>query len=103
VNGKPAALEQRSSAGHTGYYGPDSGVWKGVRAHDSQWTWYLCDVPPGMSQVRFSGTAAHAQPRIGMWAWAETEVVPVPCGATCPEPAMPEYRPRTERQGISLL
>ena len=104
VNGVAVTLQESSSGGHIGYYGPNTGVWQGIRAYESQWTWYICETGGGASQVRFTGVAGHAQCRIGVWAWMEAELsaTPAPVTITCGEPAMPQYDAGIERQGICL-
>ena len=64
-----------------------------------------CDVPSGTSRVRFTGAAGDPKCRIGLWAWLETDLsgshLPVELQAS--EPAMPQYLPDVEREGICLL
>ena len=104
VNGAAVTLQESSSGGHVGYYGPNTGVWEGIRPYDSQWTWYICEVAGGASRVQFSGMVGHPQCRMGLWAWRESELAadPAPVPIVCSEPAMPPYNPGLERQGICL-
>jgi hypothetical protein len=56
--------------------------------------------------VKFSGTAAHPNPRLGVWLWADTNLAAAEAplaGVSCSEPTLPHYRERTERRGIRLL
>ena len=104
INGAPANLQESSSGGHVGYYGPNNGVWEGIRPYDCQWTWHLCDIGEGASHVRFSGMAAHPECRIGLWAWRESELTATPPSArvASSKPVMPLYQPKLEREGICL-
>ena len=107
VNGKNANLEKTSSAGHIGYYLPaEYTAWEKVRSYESEWTWYICEVGSGTSQLRFTGAAAHPQTRLGLWAWMELDLTanrnPV-LDMNCSEPAMPQYAPHIERRGICIM
>lgn len=105
VNGAPVTLRESSSAGHIGYYMPTpNSPWKDVMPYESEWTWYIAEVGPGASTIRFTGGSAQAQSRIGLWAWADWDVTAkaVSVSTACPEPEMPQYRAQWERQGICL-
>ena len=101
VDDQPADLEERSSDEHIGYYN-----WTGdLRAVESEWCWYICNVAPGSHRVKFSGTTGHPNPRLGLWLWAEQELAERRPLASFrgSDPAMPQYRDRLERQGICLM
>jgi hypothetical protein len=110
VNGQDATLELRSSAGHIGYAGGTHGFdpksyWAGLIPYESEWTWYICPVGDGESQVHFSGTAALPQVRIKAWVWSDRD-----CAANektlpivCPPPAMPQRGQRIERRGVCIM
>jgi hypothetical protein len=101
VDDQPVRLEERNSAEHIGYYN-----WTGsLRAVESEWSWYLCDLGAGQHRVKFRGAAGDLKPRLGLWAWADREVMAGAERTTvrCNEPAMPQYRDRVERQGVCLL
>ena len=94
VNGRDATLEIRSSAGHIGYAGGTHGFnpksyWAGLIPYESEWTWYICPVGGGESQVHFSGTTAMSQVRIKAWLWSDRDctanekTLPI----VCPPPA----------------
>jgi len=104
LNGNAVAVRDCSSGGHVEYQGPNYGVWQGMQAFESQWTWYICDLGAGASRVRFTGLAAHPQCRIGLWAWHESDLGggEVSTRIACSEPAMPLHRPDIERQGVCL-
>lgn len=103
VNGQPAKLEPRHSAGHIGYNIPRTySAHAQVLPHENEWTWYLCDVGPGKSRVRFEGAAADPKARFGLWLWAEREITGAATDIHCGEPSLPPYRDRIERAGINL-
>jgi hypothetical protein len=105
VNGKPAKLEPRHSAGHIGYNIPRTySAYAQVLPHENEWTWYLCDVPAGTSRIRFHGAAADPSARFGLWLWAERDIAhaEMAAGAGCGEPALPPHGERIERAGILL-
>jgi hypothetical protein len=101
VDGRPADLEERSSDEHIGYFN-----WTGdLRAVESEWCWYICSVAAGSQRVKFSGTAGHPNPRLGLWLWADQDLsdrTPL-ASFHCSDPAMPQYRDRLERQGVCLM
>jgi hypothetical protein len=110
VNGQAAALEERSSGGQMGYAGGTHGFnpksyWAGIIPYECEWTWYLCDVKPGPSRVRFQGAAARPDVKIGLWLWSDRDCAagqqPLPIACTRPE--MPQYQDLLERQGVCLL
>lgn len=109
VNGEPAPLEERSSAGQLGYAGGTHGFnpksyWAGMIPYECEWTWQLCDVKPGESRVRFQGAAARPDVKLGLWLWSDRDCSaqqPLPMACTVPE--MPQYEDLLERQGICLL
>ena len=102
VDGRPITLEERSSTEHIGFH---YNLTSHLRPFESQWCWYLADVDCGSHRVKFEGMAGHANPRLGLWAWADHDLskhrqpTPVHCGA----PLMPQYRDCIERQGVCLL
>jgi len=104
LNGAAVPLQESSSGGHIGYYGPNTGVWAGIRPYDSQWTWYICETPGGTSRVMFSGLVGHPQCRMGLWLWRGSDLTggQMPVQMVCGEPAMPLYNPGLERQGVCL-
>lgn len=105
VNGQPAKLEPRHSAGHIGYNIPRTySAYAQVLPHENEWTWYLCEVPPGASRVRFQGAAADPAARFGLWLWAERDLTQfeIAAGVECTEPALPPHNERIERAGICL-
>ncbi len=105
LDGREIALEQRLSGGHAGYFvAAPQNVWKDVAALESQWCWYICEVPRGAHRLEFRGAAGHASPRLGLWLWAERELRPTPAGSGlhCPEAALPQVRDRWEREGLCL-
>jgi hypothetical protein len=105
LNDRPASLLESSSADHIGYYlSANDTYWKGIRPHECEWNWYICDLASGSSRVRFTGAAGHEHPRIGLWAWCEHDLAAskVLQSAKCSEPAMPHYGQDVERRGICL-
>jgi hypothetical protein len=110
VNGQPAQLEQRVSGPQMGYAGGTHGFdprsyWAGIIPHQCEWTWYLCEVPPGRARVRLRGAAARPDATFGLWLWSERDcaagqcALPLPCTA----PEMPQSRDLVERRGVCLL
>ena len=87
-------LGESSSAGKIGTL-PGAGTpWSDVLPYVSEWTWYIGEVEPGTSTVRFTGAVADPECKIGIWEWLEEDVS---AGATginvaCAEPEMPQYR-----------
>ncbi len=104
VNGRPAALEESSSAGRVGNWVGSEKRWSGALPYFCHWSWHICDLQPGTSQVKFTAAAAGPDCEIGLWAWLEEDVRAgaAPAGIECPEPQMPEYRADVERGGICL-
>lgn len=105
LDGREIALEQRHSGGHAGYFVASAqNSWKDVAALESQWCWYICEVPQGAHRLEFRGAAGHEKPRLGLWLWVERELRPTPAGSglRCPEAALPQVRDRWEREGICL-
>jgi hypothetical protein len=101
VDGQPAGLEERSSDEHIGYYN-----WTGdLRAVESEWSWYICNIAPGSHRVKFHGAAGHPNPRLGLWLWADQDLAErTPLASLrCSAPALPQYRDHLERQGICLM
>jgi hypothetical protein len=110
VNGREAALEMRSSAGHIGYAGGTHGFnpksyWAGLIPYESQWTWYICPLGAGESQVRFSGAAAMPEVRIRAWVWSDRDCTAgvQTLSIVCPAPAMPQRGDRVERRGTCIM
>jgi hypothetical protein len=106
VNGQPVSLAESSSVGHIGYNaaGPNT-PWRDIAPYLSQWTWYMCELGPGVANVTFSGALPHERCRTGLWAWTDWDLSEhaVPAGVACPEPAMPQYQERRIRQSICLV
>ncbi|MCC6367846.1 MAG: alpha-galactosidase [Bryobacterales bacterium] len=105
VNGRSAAVVERSSAGHIGYAVSSAGnFWKDASAYESEWSWHICEVSAGDSRVRFRGAAAHPSPKLGVWLWTEQDLSgsATHVASSCPEPQMPQYREHLERSGICL-
>jgi hypothetical protein len=102
INGKPVTLRTSDSASHVGFWvaRPDN-AWRDMAQHESQWCWYICDVEPGDTVIRYSGRAGDPAPRFRLWAWAEHDLrkgrVNVPLA--CSEPALPQHEADTLRQG----
>ena len=105
LNTQPAKLEERLSAGHKGAYltKPES-PWKDVIPYESEWTWYLCKIGAGTSNLRFTGSCGDPHVRISVWVWVQRDLknLTVPVGITCPEQEMPQYREYQEMNGIRL-
>jgi hypothetical protein len=105
MNAQPAKLEERSSAGHIGSAGasPES-PWKAVIPYESEWTWYLCEVDPGTSKLRFTGSCGDPHVKIAVWVWNTWNLkdIAVKAGIACPEPQMPQYREHLETKGVRL-
>jgi hypothetical protein len=102
LNGMPAALGVYSSdIGLGNYMDLDHEQFRKARPFESEWCWYECAIPAGESSVHFSGLAGSVNPHIGLWVWSEERLDPAaqPLSISCPEPAMPEYRPNIERDG----
>ena len=105
LNGSPVALEQSSSENRIGYYlGTGDTAWQGIRPHECNWNWYVCNVEPGTSRVRFTGAAGHPECSIGMWFWVDHHLgsAAKPLAVACTEPAMPPYRAEVARHGICV-
>jgi hypothetical protein len=102
VNGSEVPLTENHSAGHLWYR--ETASRPGIRPYLSQWTWYTCEVPRGTSRVDFTGAAGDPKCRIGLWAWRETDLggSHVPVESQASEPAMPQYLPDVEREGLCL-
>lgn len=100
-NGIPLTLEERRSDEHIGYFN-----WTGnLRPSESEWTWYICQLPAGTHRIKFSGAAGHLNPRLAVWAWADYELKPVTqiTAVHATDPALPPYRDRLERRGICVM
>lgn len=95
VDGRQVHLEESSSAGH---------IRAGLTRHASEWTWYLCPVEAGESQIRFTGKTAMPKVKIGVWAWVDFDgsVAEQPLDIPCSNPEMPQVRDHWQRQGICL-
>ena len=59
-------------AGGTHGFNPKS-YWAGIIPYECEWTWYLCDVKPGPSRVRFQGAAARPDVKLGLWLWSDRD------------------------------
>ena len=105
VDGSPAKLTESHSEGHIVYrnYLRHPAAQR-VLPYLSEWSWYICEVPAGDSRVRFTGAAGHLKPRLGLWAWLETDLAGrrVPVSFPAGPPAMPPYQPELELEGICL-
>jgi hypothetical protein len=101
-NGKDSPLEDSHSAGHLWYQ--ETLHSPGIRPYLSQWTWYICNLPSGTSRVHFTGAAGDPNCRIGLWEWLERDLrgSHLPTEVAASEPAMPQYLPDVERDGICL-
>jgi hypothetical protein len=99
VNGRAAAVQESSSAGHirVGLVLP--------YPYGSNWTWYIADLHSGSATVRFSGILPYEGYRMGLWAWADWDLSQrsVPVSIECPEPAMPQWQEHLKRRGICVL
>ena len=99
LNRQPAALLSSSSEESIGDY-------RNLKPlpSESEWCWYECALPTGVSRVEFSGVAGSESPRIGIWVWSEEQLggLEQPLSSRCPAPAMPEYRAHVERDGRCL-
>ncbi|MCX6622485.1 MAG: hypothetical protein NTY38_15750 [Acidobacteria bacterium] len=105
LDGRALKLTRRDTSQHAGYFVANpNNAWKDVAQLESQWCWYIGEVPAGTHQVRFRGAVGHESPRLGVWLWAERELRPVPAGGAlqCPEAALPQVRERWEREGLCL-
>jgi len=106
VNGRAVALQESSSAGHTGYNMVTSECpWRDVLPYMSHWTWYICELESGSTRVKFSGGLPYERCRIGLWAWADWDLTQqsVPVSIECPEPTMPQHQGHLKRRGICVL
>jgi hypothetical protein len=105
VDGKPIKLHERHSAGRLGGHIPKTySAYAEVLTHENEWTWYLCDVPAGHSQVRFTGAAADTNLKTGLWLWAERNLTGLrrTTDVACEDPPLPGYGEHLERDGICL-
>jgi hypothetical protein len=105
IDDKPAPLRQSDSSQHTGYFmARKDNFWKALLPYDSEWCWYICQVPEGSHRVRFEGASAHPETKIGVWLWSEADVskMAAPIGLVCGEPAMPQWRAERVRTGLCL-
>ncbi len=106
IDEAPATTESRPSSVRFGFYVDSrTNYWKAAVPLENEWCWYIADVSGGRHRLRFRGHAGHANPRLGVWVWAEHDLeshaVSVPIG--CSEPAMPQYRAGVERDGARML
>ncbi len=109
VNGRETHLEQRTSAKPLGYaegthgFDPKS-YWAGLIPYACEWTWYICPVAVGRSQIHFAGAAARPRLGLGAWVWADGDrsVREQSLDIPCPAPEMPQVTERLERQGICI-
>ena len=106
VNGRAVALQESSSEGHIGYdmVTPEC-PWKDLLPYISRWTWYVCELESGSTRVKFTGMLPHERCKIGLWVWADWDLMPesVPISVECPEPAMPQHQGHLKRRGICVL
>jgi hypothetical protein len=105
VNGASIGLRRNSSEGHVGVSParPD-GYGKEAIPYESEWTWYICDVPAGRSVLWLAGTVADPNVRFGLWAWADFDIaarqIILPLAGT--PPSLPQYRDQLERHGVCM-
>jgi len=105
VNGASIGLRRNSSEGHVGVSParPD-GYGKEAIPYESEWTWYICDVPAGPSVLWLAGTVADPNVRLGLWAWADFDIaarqIILPLAGT--PPSLPQYRDQLERHGVCM-
>ena len=73
-------------------------------AHESEWTWYLCEIGSGESRIKFAGRGPSGHSRIAVYVWADWDgkSQATPTGVICSEPELPQYRDHLERRGIKL-
>ncbi|MCZ2075741.1 MAG: hypothetical protein LC130_12175 [Bryobacterales bacterium] len=103
LDGVPVPLEGSDSDERVGFYmARKDNYWKDMLAYETNWSWYFCRALPGEHKIRFSGKAGNPNPRLTVWAWAEQDLaaLAIPLKAACSEPAMPQYRAHTEREGV---
>ncbi|MDO8539690.1 MAG: hypothetical protein Q7S40_04555, partial [Opitutaceae bacterium] len=101
IDGIPLRVEDRRSDEHIGFFN-----WTGnLRAAESEWTWYIGNVPPGSHRIKFSGAAGHPNPRLALWVWADHQLADEQqiTSSFCSDPAMPPYRERIERHGTCIM
>jgi hypothetical protein len=101
IDGDQVKPEEKRSEEHIGYFD-----WKSeLRQYESEWSWYICNVPEGSHRIRFKVKAGHPDPLLGLWLWNEYDLSgwkqQIP--SSCSDPAMPQYRDHIERRGICLL
>ena len=111
VNGAKATLEEKSSSADkigaacgVHYFDPKS-YWAGAIPYATEWTWYICEVKPGESQVRFTGCAGREDARIGLWVWSDRDCADgqMQLSQTCTRPEMPQYQEWLDRAGICVI
>jgi hypothetical protein len=106
VNGRAAALQESSSAGHIGYNAvtPEN-PWRDLLPYISHWTWYICELESGSTRVKFSGVFPYESCKMGLWTWADWDLTQqsAPVSIECPEPAMPQHQAHLKRRGICVL
>jgi hypothetical protein len=102
IDGRSAELRGSDSTDHVGFFAATpTNAWKDMAQHESQWRWYICEVAPGRSTIRYKGRAGLAEPRFRLWAWAEREAQDrVTLPLACSEPAMPQHRDRITCEGV---
>ncbi len=101
IDDRQVKLEEKSSEEHIGFFN-----WTGdLRPFESEWCWYICNLPGGSHRFNFRGTAGHPNPRFGLWVWADSELTDRMrlVSIRCSDPAMPQYLPHLERQGVCLV
>ena len=105
LEGREAKLERSDSSGHIGYHQAKAGsYWNAIMPYQSHWTWYSTDVPPGSQTMRITGDAGHPNPRIGVWAWTDTDLNrdSMPAEFAGKTQQLPQIRAHVERHGICL-
>ncbi len=109
VNGHAVQLEERTSAKPLGYaegmhgFDPKS-YWAGLIPYACEWTWYICPIGVGRSQIHFAGAAARTDLRLGAWVWADGDRTArgQSIDISCPAAQMPQVTDHLERQGICI-
>jgi hypothetical protein len=104
LDGGACKLREKNSRQHAGYFVANSrSAWRDLAPYESEWCWYIGQVPAGKHEVRFRGAAGHEAPRLGLWLWTGRELKATPVeGLACPEAELPQVRERLEREGICL-
>ncbi|MCW5976863.1 MAG: alpha-galactosidase [Bryobacteraceae bacterium] len=104
VNGQRVSLRRSSSDKRIGTTEHEGSRWKEVLPHLAEWSWHIAKVASGTSTVRFTGTAAAQDCRIGLWAWATEDLrdAAAATGLDCPERQLPPFKEEMLRRGVCL-